>query len=1298
MADYSTMKGPELEEILIKRGFKQVRKMGKAQKLELVMSGATPTSVVSLDAPVTPTNLDDTPVPELIKIIKRKAPDMKGYTKKPKSELVAIIEGLGTSLDTKLKPKPKRPVVKRPVITTKVETRGAAEEAVAPGEAAERAKAKQEKEAKEKPPPKRFMKISNLQIPETERDKEIMDELKKKRDERRKVPISTSSLTSSATFSLFEKKNKAELLEEAKKLGLKGMGPKKKEEVLSAVVNETDRRKGAAEESPKPEKPKPERPKIPKPPKPKPKIVSSAILKEEAKKAEEAEEEIEYDEDGAPVNKYPGESKGAVDMEWQNMTPFPKPSLQTFEKISGFTVEESFDRILIIMEVLFFLKRSKKTFIMDWGEGKKEVNTNGIYNLLDKYYNELRILFGEATKFWKITQQEKNKMRAKAEGLTDTDKKRYDVIKDFIEPEMGLEFQEFGDEIEYFLRVINEKEQEEEGYYTKETGGYESAEGYVGTFLQMFLEDENIEEYVIEAKRLERLEEQKEEDDEEALRARDIVQPLELEEGQDWKTLSLPNKVRYFLSMVDYEPRSMGQIERQSLAKMDRMIERVRYDYGEDEEMPEHYFPAWNSPENISFGTNIFEEYNWREADQVPKDIEGVPKKPGRFFKGVFTDDGIEYIVNYFGMFGVKDVIETEIKSNKLLNEWRKLSWVKYKRFNFWQRPIVLEMTKGPMMIVPVYNIYDIRQSTIGVRPIQGYFEFSGLGGYRKLKPSSFESIQDELEASYYERIEQSDEEDEEDDTDDEEERRKLPKAPWDLVKDFMFELPSDLIDIIEDDDSVSIEKIADIYHYINQFKMLYRAYEKNYDSDRFYALMSPAGDDRVHKVKFREAVKEVKNTLERFLKKIDKKFNFLHNDEFINGPVQDAIQNVKRGETGAIFREVAGAEGPFFWEVDNVELRRERERRSSGYMTKANKDWLDENPDEDKDFGEVGYWFEPPEWFEKWGFIVKLADEKFGEDTNAIYTPVDYMSKQTTSNIQIKKEEEYWDQLTIKRKEDYKQYVKNVVEKRKIKELEKEMASLSVRSLPPNEPEMLPDATPPVEKEEVVEVVITPPNIYNQMGVLLPAGILPPDEDARVMPMPSIHAGDAIPSTNKGLMELDGDWFIDTYRLVTVEDEEIREPNESGIVWLFAEILNRNDPTETNFIAACEDDIESQITIDKKDRFTIVEDEVFDINTGDKIGIVERPDDDEMGFIEFTSLTDMKPKKEPKKKPKKKPADDDDSDDDDSVEETKLKPFKYEGEPYFKDKQGVVYMIDKDGEYDAIGTLNDDKYSIHFY
>ena len=62
------------------------------------------------------------------------------------------------------------------------------------------------------------MKISNLQIPETERDKEIMDELKKKRDERRKVPISTSS-----TFSLFEKKNKAELLEEAKKLGLKGM-------------------------------------------------------------------------------------------------------------------------------------------------------------------------------------------------------------------------------------------------------------------------------------------------------------------------------------------------------------------------------------------------------------------------------------------------------------------------------------------------------------------------------------------------------------------------------------------------------------------------------------------------------------------------------------------------------------------------------------------------------------------------------------------------------------------------------------------------------------------------------------------------------------------------------------------------------------------------------------------------------------------------------------------------------------------------------------------------------------------
>ena len=186
MADYSTMKGPELEEILIKRGFKQVRKMGKAQKLELVMSGATPTSVVSLDAPVTPTNLDDTPVPELIKIIKRKAPDMKGYTKKPKSELVAIIEGLGTSLDTKLKPKPKRPVVKRPVITTKVETRGAAEEAVAPGEAAERAKAKQEKEAKEKPPPKRFMKISNLQIPETERDREIMDKLNKERDERLK--------------------------------------------------------------------------------------------------------------------------------------------------------------------------------------------------------------------------------------------------------------------------------------------------------------------------------------------------------------------------------------------------------------------------------------------------------------------------------------------------------------------------------------------------------------------------------------------------------------------------------------------------------------------------------------------------------------------------------------------------------------------------------------------------------------------------------------------------------------------------------------------------------------------------------------------------------------------------------------------------------------------------------------------------------------------------------------------------------------------------------------------------------
>ena len=154
MADYSTMKGPELEEILIKRGFKQVRKMGKAQKLELVMSGATPTSVVSLDAPVTPTNLDDTPVPELIKIIKRKAPDMKGYTKKPKSELVAIIEGLGTSLDTK--PKPKRPVVKRPAITTKVEkkTRGAAEEAVAPDEAAARAKLSRKKKQKKNRPQK----------------------------------------------------------------------------------------------------------------------------------------------------------------------------------------------------------------------------------------------------------------------------------------------------------------------------------------------------------------------------------------------------------------------------------------------------------------------------------------------------------------------------------------------------------------------------------------------------------------------------------------------------------------------------------------------------------------------------------------------------------------------------------------------------------------------------------------------------------------------------------------------------------------------------------------------------------------------------------------------------------------------------------------------------------------------------------------------------------------------------------------------------------------------------------------
>ena len=1232
MADYSTMKGPELEEILIKRGFKQVRKMGKAQKLELVMSGATPTSVVSLDAPVTPPNLLTIPVPELIKIIKRKAPDMKGYTKKPKSELVTIIEGLG---DTKPKPKPKKPVIKRIVGKSK-----AAEEAEEPGAMAERARAKEEKKEREKPPPKKFYTVGNATFPETERDRQIMDELKKKRDARRKVPVSTSSLTSSATLSLFEKKNKAELLEEAKKLGLKGMGPKKKEEVLSAVVNETDRRSSAAEE---PEKPKPQ--------KAKPKIVSSALLKEEAKKKAAEEEDDESDEE-----------EEEYDYEWQKITPFPKPSLQTFEKISGSTIEESFDRILIIMEVLFFLKRSKKMFIMDWGEGKKEVNTKGVYNMLDKYYNDLRILFGKATKFWKITQQEKNKMRAKAEELTDTDKKRYDVIKDFLEPQMGLEFEEFGDD-EYFLRVDNEKEQEELENYNKETGFLTEADGYVGTFLQMFLEDDSVEAYVEEAERLEGLEEQKEEDDEEALRARDIVQPLELEDGQDWKTLSLPKKVRYFLSLVDYEPRSMGQIERQSLAKMDRMIERARYEAGEDEEIPEHYFPTWNSEENISYGTNIFEENNWRIADQVPKNIENVPKKPGRFFKGVFTDDGIEYIVNYFGMFGVKDVIEAEIKSNqrdKLLNEWRKLSWVKYKRFNFWQRPIVLEMTKGPMMIVPVYNIYDIRQSTIGVRPIQGYFEFSGRGGYRQFKPSFFESIQDELEASYYERIEQSDEEDtdEEYDTDEEEERKKLPRATWNLVKDFMFELPRDLQDTIEDDDTVSIEKIADIYHYIIQMDHLLNAYEKNYDSDRFYGRMYPPGDDEVHKVKFREAVKERKNDLERFLKKIDKKFNFLHNDEFINGPVQDAINDDKRSETGAILRDPEGY----------GRLGEERE---------------------------VGYWFEPPEWFEKWGLFVKWADEKFGENTDAIYTPVDYEWKQTTSNKQIKKEEEYWDQLTIKRKEDYKQYVKDAVERRKIKELEKGMTSLSVSSLPPNEPEMLPDATPPVEKEEVVEVVIPPPNIYNQMGVLLPAGILPPDEDARVMPMGSIHAGDIGPSTVAGLREVafgKGDWGIDRYDFITVEDEET-VPNESGIVWLFAEILNRTDPTETNFIAACEDDIESQITIDKKDRFTNVEDLVFDINTGDYIGIVERPDEDEMGFIEFTRLTDMKPKKKQKKK---KPADDDD--DDDSEEEEELKPYNYDGGEYFKDRQGVIYMKDKDGEYDAIGTLNDDNYSIHFY
>ncbi len=734
-------------------------------------------------------------------------------------------------------------------------------------------------------------------------------------------------------------------VEEAKKLGFKGMTLRKKKDELAQLV--TDEKKRREEES---------------------------------------------DEDYKSAEEEPKKDK---------LT----PSLEAFKIIarqddSQNNDEDLFLKILIAMELFkVLIKRSpygKEFTLKREGKPAKTIDVKPVKKSLQYYLNEMKKTFAKATKDWKIKDVERNKMRKEAEEAMKTDKQIYDGIKNIIVGEgdfstygMSMTLEELGDV--YYLRTDEDDPQ-------SEWGGYEGGEDFMGSFIGFEEGLDDLEYYNLED------EEPKPDPFVSVPKPPpadpDRIKPLELEEGQDWKTLTVPNKVKYFLSLVPYEAESMGQIERQSQAKIDRFIERARYDAGLDEEEPMHYFVDWNSYANYENGVNIFDETQWRRADSVPtlKDVERQPNIKGRFFKGVFFDDDVEYIVNYFGMFAVKDELEKEIQENTTRFDWIKLSsWVKYKRFNFWRRPIVLKMTKGPMMIVPPYNIYDIRQSTSGVRPIDGVFEFYEGGQGRH--PDDFESIQEQLVESYTKNLPDSDDEDYDSA---EEEIVRFPKAPWDLVKDFMLDTPDD-----------------------------------------------------------KQRVKDV----------------------------------------------VARRDDSDFAEMVGWARREKREKRE--------KQWR-----------------------------------------SMLYPP----NERDLFPFQLPKKE----------------------------------------VVPPNEQKLLPDPTPPVEKEEVVEVDVAPPGEYNRFGDLLPAGILPPDEDAQVSPMVSVYGDSDIPR------DFVGDWGLDFKGLTTVFpiiNDEL--PEESGIIWLFAEIVNREDPTETNFIAACEDNKVSGFNVKFEER----PDSVYDINTGEFIGTLDRED-----------------------------------------------------------------------------------------
>jgi len=724
-------------------------------------------------------------------------------------------------------------------------------------------------------------------------------------------------------------------IEEAKKLGFKGATLRKKKDELSQIVTA------------------------------------------EKKRREEKElEKIELEEEAAEAEEYESAEDGEEKKDL-------KPSLETFKFLarqedSQNTDEDLFFHILVVMELFkVVIKRSPygREFSLErTGKTPIRIDVKVVKKSLQYYLDDMKKIFAKATKEWKIKDGERSKLRNAAEEAMKTDKQIWEGIQNIIvgEGRVGMQMTLERMAGVYYLRYDDDDPPDEDGVYG-------SGDDFMGTFVGLEEALDDLEDY----------NDREDEDEDPFVRVPktppldpDRIKPLELEEGQDWKTLTLPNKVKYFLSLVPYEAESMGQIERQSQAKIDRFIERARYDAGLDEEEPSHYFVDWNFYANYENGVNIFDETQWRRADQVPT-MNDV-KRQDRFFKGVFLDstekgaseEGTEYIVNYFGMFAIKEELEKEIQEeikNPTRFDWRKLSsWVKYKRFNFWRRPIVLEMTKGPMMIVPPYNIYDIRQSTIGVRPIDGDFESDEVSNG---EPTDFESIQEQLVESYTKNLPESDDEDYQ--SAEEEERPIFRRTPFQDLKS-----------------------------------------------------LPPKAVGRIM--------------------------------AFSGVPQQEML---------------------------------------------------------------------PP--------------------------PVD--------------------------------------------ELEEKMASLSVSSLPPNEQELLPDATPPVEKEEVVEEVVAPPGEYNRFGDLLPAGILPPDEDAQVSPMVSVYGDSDIPR------DFVGDWGLDFKGLTTVYpiiDDEL--PKESGIIWLFAEIVNRENPKETNFIAACEDNKVSGFDVKFEER----PDSVYDINTGEIIGTLDREDD----------------------------------------------------------------------------------------